>query len=115
MIALPANTKIFVAREPADMRKSFDGLAGLVCDQVNQDPQSGHFFLFFNKRRNRAKIIWWDKSGYWLLCKRIERGQLAIFDQANGDEASFEVSSSEMLLILQGIDTRDLKLRQNMR
>ena len=115
MLSLPPSVKIFVARDPVDMRKSFDGLSAVVCDIVNQDPQSGHLFLFINKRRNRAKIIWWEKSGYWMLYKRLESGQFLIFDQANGDTGSFSCTASDMLLLLDGIDLRRAKRRDNLR
>lgn len=115
MLALPPTTKIFVCREPADMRKSFDGLSAMVCDIIDQDPQSGHLFLFFNKRRNRAKIIWWEQSGYWMLYKRLEQGQFKVFDQAAGDRGSFSCSSTDMMLLLEGIDLRRAKRREKMK
>ena len=115
MLALPPSVKIFVAREPVDMRKSFDGLSAVVCNIVNEDPQSGHLFLFINKRRNRAKIIWWEQSGYWMLYKRLESGQFQIFDQADGNEGSFSCKASDMMLLLEGIDLRRAKRRQNLR
>jgi len=96
------------------MRKSFDGLSALVCNIVNQDPQSGHLFLFVNKRRNRAKIIWWDQSGYWMLYKRLEQGQFKIFDQVSSDEGSFACTATDMMLLLEGIDLRRSKRRKNM-
>jgi transposase len=94
MLSLPPSVRIFVAREPADMRKSFDGLSRLVCDVVEQDPQSGHLFCFFNRRRDRVKLLWWDRSGYWLLYKRLEKGRFAIFDQVEGEPGSFPLSSA---------------------
>lgn len=56
-------TRIFVARDPVDMRKGFDGLTGVVIETVDEDPQSGHLFLFFNRSRNRVKLLVWDGSG----------------------------------------------------
>lgn len=111
MLSLPASVRIFVAREPADMRKSFNGLSNLVCDMVDQDPQSGHLFVFFNRRRDLAKILWWDRSGFWLLSKRLERGRFAIFDQANGDASTFSLTSSDLMLILNGVDLRGMRRR----
>ena len=58
------------------MRKQYDGLSALVIDIIDEDPQSGHLFLFVNRRRDRLKILWWDGSGYCLLAKRLEHGQL---------------------------------------
>lgn len=111
MLSLPPAVRIFVAREPADMRKQFDGLAALVIGVIDEDPQSGHLFVFFNKRRDRAKIIWWDRSGYLMLYKRLERGRFQIFDQAGGDSSRFEVTASDLSLLLDGIDLRGARRR----
>ena len=92
------------------MRKSFDTLAALVCDVVAEDPQSGHLFVFINRRRNRVKILWWDRSGYCLLAKRLEHGQFHLYDRV-GDGGGYEVSSSELALLLEGIDLRGAKRR----
>ena len=111
MLSLPPSVRLFVARGVTDMRKSFDTLAALVVDVVEQDPQSGHLFLFVNRRRDRLKVLWWDRSGYCLLAKRLEHGQFRIFDRADGNAGSFEMSSSELALILEGIDLRGAKRR----
>lgn len=93
------------------MRKSFDTLAALVIDVIDEDPQSGHLFLFVNRRRDRLKVLWWDRSGYCLLAKRLEHGQFRVFDRAEGKSGSFELSASELTLILEGIDLRGAKRR----
>ena len=95
------------------MRKSFDTLAALVCDVIDEDPQSGHLFLFMNRRRNRVKVLWWDRSGYCLLAKRLEHGQFKIYDRADGKEHSYAVKASELALLLEGIDLRDAKRRRS--
>ena len=94
------------------MRKSFDTLAALVTDVVAQDPQSGHLFLFINRRRDRLKILWWDGSGYCLLAKRLEHGQFKVFDRASGSAGAFELKVSDLTLILEGIDLREAKRRR---
>ena len=103
--------RVFVARDPVDMRKGFDGLSAVVIDIVDHDPQSGHLFLFFNKRRDRLKALFWEASGYWLLYKRIEHGRFHLFDRVSDHGGRFEVSSSELALILDGIDLRGAKKR----
>ena len=113
MLSLPLAVRVFVARGPTDMRKSFDTLAALVCDLVNEDPQSGHLFVFVNRRRNRAKVLWWDRSGYCLLAKRLEHGQFRIYDQAKGEKHSHEMTTSELGLLLEGIDLRGSKRRKS--
>jgi len=113
MLSLPPSVRIFVARGVTDMRKSFDTLAALVIDVVDEDPMSGHLFLFVNRRRNRIKILWWDRSGYCLLAKRLEHGRFRVFDRADGNAGSFEVSASELALILEGIDLRGARRRRS--
>jgi len=111
VLNLPPSVRIFIARGATDMRKSFDTLAALVIELVDEDPQSGHLFLFVNRRRDRLKVLWWDRSGYCLLAKRLEHGQFRVFDQAAGKAGAFEMSASELLLILEGIDLRGAKRR----
>ena len=111
MLSLPPSVRLFVARGVTDMRKSFDTLAALVIEVIDEDPQSGHLFLFVNRRRDRLKILWWDRSGYCLLAKRLENGQFRVFDRADGSAGSFEMSASELGLILEGIDLRGARRR----
>jgi len=93
------------------MRKGFDGLSGLVCDLVKQDPQSGHLFVFCNRARNRMKILMWDGGGYMLLYKRIEQGQFHVYDRLSDEENSYEMSAADLTLLLEGIDLRGAKRR----
>lgn len=111
MLSLPPSVRIFVARGATDMRKSFDTLAAVVCDVVDEDPQSGHLFVFVNRRRDRVKILWWDRSGYCLLAKRLENGQFGFFDRADGASGHYELSTSDLALVLEGIDLRGSKRR----
>ncbi len=111
MLSLPPSVRLFIARGVTDMRKSFDTLAALVMDVIDKDPQSGHLFLFVNRRRDRLKVLWWDRSGYYLLAKRLEHGQFRVFDRAEGKSGAFEMSASELSLILDGIDSRGSKRR----
>ena len=113
MLSLPPSVRIFVARGATDMRKSFDTLAALVCDVIEEDPQSGHLFVFVNRRKNRVKILWWDRSGYCLLAKRLEHGQFHIYDRADRGERGHEMSASELALLLEGIDLRGAKRRRS--
>ena len=113
MLSLPPSVRLFVARGATDMRKSFDTLAALVAEVVDEDPQSGHLFLFVNRRRDRLKVLWWDRSGYCLLAKRLEHGQFRVFDRADGKAGAFELSASELSLVLEGIDLRGAKRRMS--
>jgi len=104
--------KIFVCRKPVDMRKSFDGLAGAVIDVVDHDPQSGHVFVFLNARRTMMKALIWESSGYWVLAKRLDAGRFEIHEKTGEHGARFEVSSSDLALLLDGIDLRGSRRRQ---
>lgn len=111
MLSLPSSVRVYAALGATDMRKSFDTLSALVCEVITEDPQSGHLFVFLNRRKNRVKVLWWDRSGYCLLAKRLEHGQFHVYDRAVGAAGGYEVSSSELALLLEGIDLRGAKRR----
>jgi transposase len=71
---LPAAVRVFLCSRPTDMRKSFDGLFGMVREFLGQDPLSGHLFLFLNRRRDRVKILFWERDGMVIWYKRLEAG-----------------------------------------
>ncbi len=73
MLTLPSSVHVYVAAEPVDLRRGFDGLAAATRELVLRDPLSGHLFCFLNRRSNRIKILLWDRSGYLLIYKRLER------------------------------------------
>jgi transposase len=100
---VPTSTRIFVCTEPVDLRKSFDGLARCTRELLQHDPSSGALFLFTGKRATSLKAIWWDKSGYCILYKRLSRGTFR-FPAAVGGAKSVVVDPRELALILEGID-----------
>lgn len=93
------------------MRRSFDGISAAVMDVIDEDPQSGHVFVFFNKAKTHVKCLVWDRSGYWIFYKRLEHGRFYVFDQAVGSRGAFEVRAHELSLLLEGIDLRGSKRR----
>ena len=101
MLILPPSVQIYVASEPADMRKSFNGLTILVHEALDQDPLSGHLFVFRNRRGDRVKILYWDRSGFCIWYKLLERGT---FHLPCGDEPYLELSSADLSMLLEGID-----------
>ena len=104
MLTLPPSTRVFVATQPADRRKSFDGLLAIVRDFLgHQDPLSGHLFVFRNKRGDRLKAIWWDSDGLVIFYKRLEIGSFLI-PNAPADARQLEMAAADLQLILQGID-----------
>lgn len=92
------------------MRKSFEGLHGLVRDRLSCDPLSGHVFLFCNAQRNRLKLLFWDGSGLWVCAKRLERGCFR-WPAASGEESRIVLSHEELMLLLGGIDLTQARRR----
>ena len=115
MLSFPpsSSVRIFVGRDPVDLRKGFDGLSGVVIGIVDEDPQSGHLFVFFNKRRNRMKALVWDGSGFWVLYKRLEHGRFKVFDRMTEKRGAFELSNTDLALLLDGIDLRGARRRRS--
>jgi transposase len=103
VINLPPTVRIFLATAPADMRRGFDGLAALTTSVLGQNPLSGHLFVFRNRRGDRIKILWWDRDGYSILMKRLERG---VFRFPSPRNDRIEVTPAEMAAILEGIDLK---------
>lgn len=112
MLMLPPSVRVFLAAEPADMRCAFDGLTARVQSLLKEDPFSGHLFVFRNKRGDRVKILFWDRSGFCLWYKRLEKGTFR-FPEATG--SSVEVEAAELALLLEGIDLRGARRRPRWR
>lgn len=104
MLSPGPNTRVFVALEPVDMRGSFDALAGHVR-RVNADPLDGHLYLFVNRRRNLLRALWFDRDGWALFAKRLERGTFELPSAAPGAR-TLAVDPAQLAMILQGIDLR---------
>lgn len=103
MISLSPAVRVFFARDPADMRRSFDGLTALVRDFLGHNPLSGYFFVFRNKTGDRVKLLYWDRTGLCIWYKRLEKGRFK-FPVDGADDPSTEITSADLLLILEGID-----------
>lgn len=103
MFGVGPATRIYLAAGTTDLRKSFDGLYGLVRDRLSCDPLSGHIFLFSNAQRNRLKLIFWDGSGLWVCAKRLERGCFR-WPAGEAGQTKIVLSHEEMALLLGGID-----------
>jgi transposase len=97
---------VFIATEATDMRKSIDTLSALVKDNLAKDPFSGHLFVFCNKRGDKIKVLYWDRNGFCLWYKRLERG---IFRLPKVQEKVFMIAPNELNLLLEGIDLTDRK------
>jgi len=106
-----AATRIYVATGATDMRKSFDGLYGLVRDHLLCDPLSGHLFLFSNAQRNRLRILCFDGSGLWVCAKRLEKGRFH-WPEPDATQNKIVLSHEELALLLGGIDLKQTKRRR---
>lgn len=112
MLSLPTSVRIYLARGATDMRKSIDGLAAVTTQILEQDPLSGHLFVFCNARRDRIKILYWERSGFWLLHKRLERGTFAWPLPASSEAKQIELPASDLIALLGGLDLRAAKRRR---
>lgn len=114
MLSLPASVRIYVARKPVDFRKAFDGLCAVARDTLELDPFSGHVFCFFNRRRDRIKLLVWERNGFWLFYRRLERGTFEMLnDIATHDRAHVEIDARQLRLLLDGVDLKRLKFRKH--
>ncbi len=109
MLTLLPSVRVFLCLAPADMRRSLDGLAALTREIIREDPLSGHLFVYFNRRRDRVKVLFWDRCGLCLYYKRLEKGtfRLSAFEDRKSVRA--EIESAELALILEGIELAGAK------
>lgn len=111
MLTLPAAVRIYVAAEAVDLRRGFDGLAATTRSVIREDPLSGHVFVFLNRRRNRVKLLVWDRTGYLLLYKRLERGTFHLPTTPRLGARHVELDAGDLGLLLEGVDLRGARRR----
>ena len=117
MLLVPSALKVFALQGVTDMRKSFAGLVGLVETQLGQQVESGHLFLFFNRRRNSVKVLYFVGDGLVIYYRRLERGTFELPSRIlassdAGTTAGFELSWSDLELILAGIELSSVRFRK---
>ena len=112
MFSLTSSQRYFLYRSPADMRKSFDGLSGLVLQQMKRDPLSGDVYMFISNRKDRIKLLRWEPGGFVLYYKRLEEGALAM-PEGIWEGETRRVSWPELVLLIEGIIIE--KYQQNKR
>ena len=115
MLTLPASVRIYIAAEAVDLRRGFDGLAAATRSLIGESPLSGHVFAFLNRRRNRIKLLLWDRTGYLLVYKRLERGTFELPTQPAAGRRHIEVDAGELGLMLEGLDLRGARRRDRWR
>ncbi|MDP3196598.1 IS66 family insertion sequence element accessory protein TnpB [Tabrizicola sp.] len=101
MLSLPSSTLVFLARDRVDGRKGLDSLVALIRLQFGRDPLHGHLFVFLSRRADRARVLFWDRNGYVLTLKRLERGT---FKPSRFDATHTEIGYDELLALLGGLD-----------
>lgn len=109
MVLIPATVRIFLAREPADMRRSFTGLSGMVREGLQADPLSGHLYCFRNKRADKLKILYFDRTGLAIWYKRLEQGR---FHWPRCDGPGVELNAAEVAFLLEGLEWKGVRRRK---
>ena len=109
MLSIPVTVSIFLYTEPTDMRKSFDGLSGMVRSELGADPTDGSLFLFVNRRRDRLKALHFDGSGYWLYYRLLEAGT---FEVIASEDACIRMDSTQLAMLLGGISLVGVRKRK---
>jgi transposase len=103
MLTLAPNAKVYLAAEPADLRRGHDGLCALVRGALELDPYAGHFFVFIGKRADRVKILFWDRGGFVVYYKRLSRGRFRLPRLAPGADRVV-LDATELMMLLGGFD-----------
>lgn len=111
MLSLPESVRIFVATKPIDGRLGIDGLAGLVRSGLGHDPLAGALYVFFSKRIDRARVLYFSHGGYWLVSRRLERGRFCLPWDTTAPLTARRLDSAQLQLILEGIDLREARHR----
>jgi transposase len=104
VILLPRAVRVYVATQPVNLRKSYDGLSNEVRGILAQDPLSGHVFVFLNRRKNQVKLLLWTRGGFTIVQKRLERGQFTFPQRVTSAATSVELDAHELSMLLEGID-----------
>ena len=112
MIHLPASVRVYLCLAACDMRKSFDSLHALVRDHLELDAYAGHLFVFASRRRDRVKILYWDRDGFAIWSKRLEEGTYVASFAGNAGEKRREITAQELGALLSGIDLERAEKRK---
>jgi len=115
VLTLPPSVRVYVAAQPIDLRKSFDGLSAAVASRFGQDPLGGHLFVFRNRRGNQIRILFWDRTGYVIIGKKLARGRFHLAHDVTAGATHIEIEAAELGLMLEGIDLTDAVRRKRWR
>ena len=111
MLNFPGNAQIYLCTAPTDMRKSYDGLSALVASVMEKDVVSGHLFMFLNRRRDRIKLMWWDRDGLVIWMKRLQAGTFQT-PKCDADQTCLELDATQLALLLTGVSLESAKRRK---
>jgi transposase len=111
MLSVAPTASIYAYTRPTDMRKGFDGLCGIVRRELGSDPLDGSLFLFIKRRRDRVKILYWDRDGLALWYKRLESGTLEVIEAA-GNSVSAQIDATQLAMLLSGVSLEAAKERR---
>jgi transposase len=111
MLSFTGGLKVWVALEPCDLRKSFNGLHALVSERQGEDPRQGALFVFTNRRRTRLKILYWDGTGLWVMMKRLEEGTFAWPRSVDAGAIKLCLRPEALAMLTDGIELRGARLR----
>ena len=112
MLTLPSNVKLFAATNPADFRKSFDGLAAIVESEFGLDAMSGHVFVFLNRRATQVKLLFWERDGFCLVAKRLEAGTFRRIGDGDSGITHVQIDAAQLVLLLEGVDVTSMHRRK---
>jgi transposase len=111
MLSFSGSLKVFLAVEPCDMRKGFNGLYGLVSERLGEDPKTGALFVFCNRRKTRLKVLCFDGTGLWVLTKRLETGTFNWPKSSDSGKAKLKLTPEAFAMLTDGVDLRGARMR----
>jgi transposase len=111
MLSFSGSLKVFVAVEPCDMRKGFNGLHAMASERLGEDPRQGALFVFSNRRHNRIKILYFDGTGLWVMTKRLEQGTFSWPKSVEPATAKLSIRPEALAMLTDGVDLKGAKLR----
>ena len=114
MLTFPSGVRLFLATEPTDLRKSYDGLSALIEGAFGRASTAGDLFVFLNRRGTQVRILFWDRDGYCIVMKRLERGTFRRAKSVSG-ETHVEIDAGELGMLLEGIDAKSIRRRKRYR
>jgi transposase len=112
---LEGPSAIYLSARATDMRKSIDGLSGEVQDYLGRNAVDGSLFVFLNRRRDKIKMLWWERDGFWVFYKRLEAGTFQLPQAPEGEERQWVLSAAQLQLILSGVDLLSVRMRKRYR